>query len=80
MKPTLKYICGECGDLHDHHDEALECCPQRIGEAYLCGHCQADYGCDEELAENCCDDVDPSALPIISQQELEAADQIRLCL
>ena len=27
-------------------------------------------------AENCCDDVDPDALPIASQQELEAAGQM----
>ncbi len=80
MNPTLKYTCGECGYLHDHHDEALECCPHLVGEEYLCGHCQAAYGCDEELAKNCCDDVDQNALPIISQQELEAAGQIRLCL
>lgn len=79
MNPSLKYRCGECGDSHNDHDEALECCPPQINEVYLCGHCHEDYGHDEDAAENCCDDVDPDALPIASQQELEAAGQMRLC-
>ncbi|MEZ0137326.1 MAG: hypothetical protein AB9Q17_02125 [Candidatus Reddybacter sp.] len=78
MNPTLKYLCNQCDDLHDDAYEAIECCPQ-ISEVYSCEHCKEVFGPNKEAAENCCDDVDPDALPIISQAELEANGQLRLC-
>ena len=78
MKATLKYSCGECGELHDDEVDAAECCPPEIWKAYVCGHCGENHHYDEEAAEECCADVDPDAPQPIDKAELEAAGQMRL--
>lgn len=78
MNPELKYRCGVCDDLHDDPCEAMECCPTPIHEVYTCGHCGESFGVCEESAEKCCEGIDPDAPPIINQEELEAAGQMRL--
>jgi len=78
MNPELKYKCDECGELHDNESIAYECCAPDVIEVYLCGHCGEYYGDNQVLANDCCDDVDPDAPPLISQAELEAAGQMQL--
>ena len=80
MNSKMKYMCNECTELHDSYDVAIECCPTEIDEIYLCGHCSKSYGSDEDAANECCDDVDSDALPLVSHAELEDAGQIRLSL
>jgi hypothetical protein len=80
MNPTLKYRCDECDDLYDDDYDARHCCEPSISEVYSCGHCGESFGSDDAAAENCCEDVDPDALPIVSKAELEAAGQMRLCV
>jgi len=78
MNPELKYQCDACDELHDSEDIAFECCAPDVIEVYLCGHCGDYYEQDKRAAEECCDDVDPDAPPLISKAELEAAGQMRL--
>lgn len=79
MKSKLNYKCGECGELHDDEEYARDCCEPDVFEIYSCGHCGKEFGPLEELAEDCCSDVDP-ARPIINQAELEALGQLRLAI
>lgn len=78
MNSSIKYMCAACDELHDDHKAAKECCQPRVSEVYLCGHCGENYGPNEDMADECCDDVDPDTQPIISQAVLEAHGQMRL--
>jgi hypothetical protein len=80
MNTTFKYRCDKCVELHNRHIDAINCCGPQITGAYLCGHCGADHGSNEDAAEDCCEDIDPTAQPFISPAVLEAHGQMRLSI
>ena len=75
MNAELKYECTECGDIYDDSHEAAHCCPQ-FYEVYQCGHCHKSFSSSEDAADDCCEDVDKDAKPMITHAELEAAGQL----
>jgi len=72
-----KWRCEECLDVHDYPDEALECCPPRITEVYMCPICEETHG-QEANAIDCCGFELDAPPPPTSALEMEAAGQIRL--
>ena len=73
-----KWKCCECGELHEHEDDALDCCPPEVREVYVCPICTKDHN-QQIMAFDCCDfDPDVDVLPPPSAAELEAAGQMRL--
>lgn len=80
MKILEKYKCGQCGELHDDHDEARKCCPVSIYEVYQCPICKIDHHHSQQ-AEEClanCMEENPQYKYMASMQELEAIGQQRL--
>ena len=74
LKSVFK--CGECGEIHDEENEAVECCQPNISEGFLCPVCQ-EFFFDEESAL-ACHEVDEDFVPPPTAAELEAAGQMRL--
>jgi len=74
LKSVFK--CGECGDIHDEEDDAVECCFPGVTEGFLCPVCQGFF-IDEEAAL-ACHDTDEDFVPPPTAAELEAAGQMRL--
>lgn len=84
--PKLKFKCGECGDLHDDDDDALECCRPTISEVWICGTCNEHHD-HESGAQVCCGDAAvrcPSCARGYGEASLDAvaicvADHCRTC-
>ncbi len=47
------YKCGDCGEVHDHEDEAQACCMPAVHEVYQCPACEEVYDTHAE-ATKCC--------------------------
>ena len=78
MKAKTMYQCGECGDVHDFEDEAIECCQPRVTEVYVCSTCD-EVHLDKEDAEQCCpQEESDEQMSRPKPKDLEAAGQIRL--
>lgn len=84
----MKYRCGDCHDVHSDEVGALDCCPVRITEVYLCPVCDEDHlsesdalQCWLECAPEPIADADPD-VPLSSRGptgvELEMLGQTRL--
>lgn len=58
----LMYECCSCGELHDHEDEALDCCAPEISERWICPECGKAHD-TESAAENCCPGGDAVTCP-----------------
>lgn len=75
------WACGDCGKIHRHHSDAIECCaemPQK-GTDWSCWGCGMLYDTFQE-AEGCClpEDEAEIILNTPTPEELEAAGQMRL--
>lgn len=80
MDPQLKYKCSECGEVHDDHYEAEECCKPEVYDVYACPICKSNFDdIDEamECIESCAEEkgVDPL---MATKEELERAGQEKL--
>ena len=49
--------CGECSEVHDDEDEAMECCRPAIHELFGCPVCKSNHD-DESAALKCCGSAD----------------------
>lgn len=79
-----QWKCGECCSLHNSEDGAIDCCPVKITEVYVCPVCDEDHE-EETDALSCCPhpEADPDADPLEiprgpTGSELEALGQLRL--
>ena len=53
MPIVPKWECGECHEIHDFEDEAIDCCRPDVFEVYCCPICNEAHE-DEEDALHCC--------------------------
>ena len=55
MKLEIKepYRCGQCREIHDDEDGALECCQPAVITIYLCPICEEKHD-EYESAAKCC--------------------------
>lgn len=77
---TPQYQCPECDELHEDHDDAVECCWRKYVHAvYLCPICKR-VNHSKEGAIDChgWEPPDPDAPYMPTPAELEAAGQLRL--
>lgn len=80
MQPLEKWVCDECGELHDDEDDARECCQPLVREVYQCPICSEHYyrkveamDCIEE-----CESNQETKAYMASKEELEMQGQQRL--
>lgn len=58
-----KWVCGECAQLHDDEDEAIECCRPCVTHIFICPECGEH--CDtEDKARECCATDGERATPL----------------
>ena len=79
INAQLKFRCGECGELHDDQDSAVDCCPPHISETWVCESCGSENFRQDE-ADACCPQDDPQSPEAYRREveQLEAAGQKRL--
>ena len=77
MNGQLKYVCDECGDLHDDRYDAADCCRPMIRTTWVCESCGSENS-DQTEADACCPPENPESPEAIRRQvaELEAAGQL----
>jgi len=76
MNGKLMYRCGLCDEVHEHEDQAQECCAPRVSEVWVCETCESTNWCLAE-ADACCPADGPEAYRR-RVVELEACGQQRL--
>lgn len=79
-KPTTVYRCEGCGEVYDSLDYATECCAPDVIEVrgWDCAECGEFYD-NKERAHLCCWDEESELEPFVpTQEEMEAAGQMRL--
>ena len=73
MKIETRWCCGECGELYEEEDRAVDCCrPPPPYQVYVCPECQDEHRTELQAIGCCATEPPPSAA------ELEAAGQQRL--
>lgn len=76
-KPKEAWRCNECGTPHEDEYDAKDCCQPSITEGYICAVC-AEFHVAEDVAIDCCADIDLDGPRLPTPRELEAAGQLRL--
>jgi hypothetical protein len=58
------YVCGRCEEAHKDEDDAAQCCPPEVWEAWACDSCGKEHGM-EQAADSCCPgNVDHTRCPV----------------
>ncbi len=70
-----QWRCDECGEVHEHHYQAEECCPPSISRVFVCPTCDKVYEREFLLLE-CDHQTDES----VTKAKLEAMGQMRLSI
>lgn len=80
LKPLEKWLCTECGELHDDEDDAQDCCRPVVREVHQCPICKEHYGRESDAVECVeeCSSKDETLVYMASKEELERQGQERL--
>ena len=74
MNAQGMWRCEECTTLHDHVEDAENCCQPVVTKRWICRACEEEHDSKHE-AESCCEEAQDSPP---TAAELEAAGQERL--
>lgn len=77
MRLRVKYRCGECDEIHDDEEDALDCCRPKVVQVYVCPSCGLDHDIEGDAIE-CCETSADDEAHRVNPIDLEAAGQQRL--